>query len=188
VNPSVNPWSRALSLGLAGAVVLIAQAQAETPIALQDLVGVWKMAYAPGLPGVSELDDGYLVLYPDGSYVQASSQVDDDRSAFVRGSFTYAAGVVELERTDARLSDGADPGYVASSRIRRLHLQPRSPVVFFDRRECLVETLVLTADSEPRDLHYSWALALGGGLEHAPVPRHWEPCDPSEPKGGRARP
>lgn len=176
----------ALGAGLLVAATPVLGSQAEQSIQLRDLAGVWKRAYEPGLAGVSEPDDGYLVLYPDGSYVEAGSLTGDERSAFARGSFTYAAGVLRLHRTGAQLSDGTDPGHEEGSSTWRLHLQPRSTIVFFDRTECLVETLVLTAGRDPRDLNYSWALALGGGVDHRPVPRFWEPCVPSRTKRGGA--
>lgn len=177
-----------LRVGLLAAATPVLGSQPEQSIQLQDLAGVWKKAYEPGLAGVSELDDGYLVLYPDGSFVEAGSPGGDERSVFARGTFAYAAGVLRLERTSAHLSDGADPGHAKGSRAWRLHLQPRSTIVFFDRRECLVETLVLTARRDPRDLNHSWALALGGGVDHGPVPRYWEPCVPSRPQRGGAEP
>lgn len=121
----------ALIAGLLAAATLVLGSQAEEPLQLQALAGVWKKAYEPGLPRVSEIDDGYLVLSLDGSYVEAGSQVGDDRSAFARGTFTYAAGVLRLDRSSAHLSDGADPGYAEGPRLWRLHLQPRSIVVFF---------------------------------------------------------
>ena len=35
-----------------------------------DLVGVWKMCFEPGLPGVDEPSEGYLVLLPDQRYFE----------------------------------------------------------------------------------------------------------------------
>ena len=43
------------------------------------LVGVWRMCFEPGLPGVDEPDRGYLVLLPDDRYIKMTDTVESPR-------------------------------------------------------------------------------------------------------------
>ncbi len=62
----------AAAVALAAALALAGWAAPAPPAgaAGRDVVGIWKMCFEPGLPGVDEPSDGYLVLLPDRRYVE----------------------------------------------------------------------------------------------------------------------
>ena len=49
---------------------LIAASADTKPPTLEDVVGIWKVCFEPGLAGVNEPDGGYLVLMPDSRFYE----------------------------------------------------------------------------------------------------------------------
>ena len=63
-----------------------------------DVVGIWKMCYEPGLPGVSEPSSGYLVLMPGGRYFEMSLDCCENPAPVQRsGTYTVSTDSVVLQ-------------------------------------------------------------------------------------------
>lgn len=111
-----------------------------------ELVGFWKICYAPGLDGVYEPSEGYLALMPDGTYFEVRDDCCDTGPAIgaVRRYEAHGDTVV-LHR---RRNDG-------TPYTHEMTYRPAAEVVLFD-----------DLDGEPRELpvlshgdrlHYGYA-------------------------------
>ena len=72
------------------------------PKAVEGVEGVWKLCYEPGLPGVYEIDEGFLILMPDGRYYQVGESCCYDGEGpappyWELGSFTVMDDLVVFE-------------------------------------------------------------------------------------------
>jgi len=64
-----------VALQVLSAQVPVAESSVPTE---QEIVGIWKMCYEPGLPGVFEPSTGYLVLLPGGRYYEMRHDCCED--------------------------------------------------------------------------------------------------------------
>lgn len=111
-----------------------------------DPIGVWKMAFEPGLPGVYELSEGYLVFLPDQRYFQIW------RDCCGPGGPSSELGWYLVE---------GDKVYLSSTPVdktryeRRLDFVGEVSVVLFDDPHG--EPIKAPVLSSGRDLNYSFA-------------------------------
>lgn len=105
--------------------------------------GVWKMCYSPGLEGVYEIDEGYLVLMPNGDYYSVGESCchleEDPKPPFWKRNTYRVEGTTVVLRSET---------WVDTVVERRLTLREDQSSVLFDEPR---------AEPEPRDV-----LAGGG--------------------------
>ena len=73
------------------------------------LVGVWRLCYEPGLPGVSELNTSYLIILPDDRYVRMADMVDSPRMVET-GTYKVQSEGIVLQGTTRQAPDGKPAG------------------------------------------------------------------------------
>ena len=119
------------------------------PIAVEGLEGVWKICYEPGLPEVYEIDEGFLILMPDGRYYEVSESCCYDGEGppppyWEMGSFTVTDDLVVFEH---KRFDGT------SYQTRLRHVRDVR-AVFFDGPG--LEPSKVDALMSGDNLNYSW--------------------------------
>jgi hypothetical protein len=62
-----------------------------------ELVGIWKVCYEPDMKTVGEIDTGYLVLSPDGTFVRWSVDYLAEATLIVSGTWTIGGLLVRFE-------------------------------------------------------------------------------------------
>jgi hypothetical protein len=131
---------------LLAALLLLAAAAPVLAVDLvtEDLAGIWKKCYEPGAPGVYEIDEGYLVLLPTGTYYAVGLGCCDQPVDHDVGEYeTRGDGVV----LDMQRHDGSHWDW-------ELVWQPEARVVFFD--EVDAEPVVTEALRPGDDLNYAF--------------------------------
>ena len=95
------------------ATILFASLQAQLiaapadlrPPSAEDVAGIWKVCFEPGLPGVKEPDGGYLVLMPDSRFyeiVEGCCRERDEPPIVGRlGSYSIEGDTIVLHLTDS---------------------------------------------------------------------------------------
>jgi hypothetical protein len=136
---------------IVGLVALAALADG-TPSGLKEVhgyEGIWKRCYEPGLPGVSEIDEGYLVLMPDGRYYELSEGCcygpDDPKPPF------WSLDSYRVEDDGVVLSATR---YDGSHYERPLRHRERAKAVWFD--DPRGEPVEVEALLPSTDLNYAW--------------------------------
>lgn len=94
----------------------------------QQLVGVWRLCYEPGLVGVSELDLGYLVFLPGDRYIRMTDPVDSPRITET-GTYEITSQSVVLRGALRQSPDGSAAGGT-HFKPWSLRFEPKRSVVF----------------------------------------------------------
>ncbi len=142
------------------AVVGAGDGEDERPVS--GLEGVWKLCYEPGLPDVYEIDEGFLILMPDGRYCQVSESCCYDGEGpeppfWDLGTYTVESDTVVF---DHKRFDGT-PYQI------RLRLLRRVSAVFFDDPQS--DPVEVDAMVFGENLNYSWCRVYPEkGIPHVP--------------------
>lgn len=133
--------------GLLAALLVGAAAPAlalAVDLVTEDVAGVWKQCYEPGLQGVDEIADGYLVLLPTGTYYEVGLACCDQPVHHDVGEYETRGDrvVLDMERHDGSHWDW------------ELVWQPEARVVFFDDPDS--EPVVTEALRPGDDLNYAF--------------------------------
>lgn len=113
-------------------------------LVVEDVAGIWKECYEPGLPNVDEIDEGYLVLLPTGTYYEVGLACCDQEVHSTVDTFEVRGDHLVLQATR---TDG-------SRYQRELVWVPEARVVFFDDPEA--EPVVTEALRPGDDLNYAF--------------------------------
>jgi hypothetical protein len=142
---------------LLAAYLLVLMAGSKTAVAVvapERIVGVWQICYAPGLPGVSEVDQGYLVFEPTGRYIKVMAGIGAPDTTEV-GTYERTADGVRLSPEKRYQPSGAGGGGHVF-RPSSLRLLGKRRVVLWPAQD-VRELQIL---SEHDSLNYSWAKVL----------------------------
>lgn len=119
------------------------------------LVGVWEQCYEPGFPGISEIDQGFLVLEPKGRYKRIW-QGQDSPVAVESGQYELKGAQVVFTPETRLLPDGTSGGGHVF-KPWTLRLMKDHSVEFWRNRGKVVETDVLTMSGHA---NYAYARVL----------------------------
>jgi hypothetical protein len=120
------------------------------------IIGKWTKAYDPSLKGVYEVDSGYLIILPDGTFKDYLHSDNSTPASMLTGNWRIRGNTVTL--VNIRLYDeksgaaGRKPDFSWSQRI--FQYSPSRKVVLFDAIKVPIVADVLTLDG---GLNYSFA-------------------------------
>lgn len=120
------------------------------------IIGKWKKAYDPSLKGVYEVDSGYLIILPDGTFKDYLHSNNNTPASMLMGNWQIRGNTVTL--VNIRLYDkksgaaGRKPDFSWSKRI--FQYSPSRKVVLFDAIKVPIIADILALDG---DLNYSFA-------------------------------
>ena len=137
-------------------LVLVAEpSNAVAVVAPERIVGVWQMCYSPGLAGVSEVDNGYLVFEPAGRYVKVMAGIGEPDTTETGTYERTATGVVLRPEKRFQPDGRRGGGHVFQRSTLRLLGERR--VILWPVKHVVRELQVLSGHE---DLNYSWAKVL----------------------------
>lgn len=147
-------------LAICAASIALGQSSRQAAsISQADIVGIWKLCYEPGLKKVSEVDGGYLILLPDGTFHRLTNDYSFQGLESVEtGTYEIRGGQAVFRPKDWRSRDDS-----TSKNYRResapsykefaLTYQPGVEVVLFDDLKRRIKRPVLRW----QELDYSYA-------------------------------
>jgi hypothetical protein len=136
------------------AICITAMACAETlkekeAMAQADIVGVWKLCYSPSLDKVTEVDGGYLILLPDGTFRRLNNDLLFPRLQSVEtGTYEIKGRQIVFRPKDSQSlpkpnSKSFHPDTPPSYKEFVLTYEPTVEIVFFDNLKQRIKRPVL---------------------------------------------
>ncbi len=149
--PSTSGGARIRTLLLALLLSSTCLSAQPEDLEINDLVGVWKMCFEPGLEDLYEPSEGYLAFSPDGTYIEIRWDCCADHLEGEASTYSVDGEVVRLKNVR---NDGSE--YSRSFRLVR-----SVSVVLFD--DLHGEPLVMDALQIGKDLNYSFCRVYPNG-------------------------
>jgi hypothetical protein len=145
---------RRMLIGLILFLLAAANTESEA-LSSEILVGVWQVCYEPGLPGVSEVDQGFLVLDPAGRYIMMMAGIAEPDTSET-GKYKIVADGVVLS-PERRLQPNGRRGGGHIFKPTTLRLIGIRRVVLWPEKDSVRELRVLSSHG---GVNYSWAKIL----------------------------